>query len=132
MNWFSNLFGGSKTAEKAVDLISDSVKGVGNWIDEKELTEEESVKFSIEAAKMQLEMVKTTLNENSVRSVTRRYLAWGITGFVLLYAQLAIALLMLDEPEKVKGVIAIAEAFNLGWAFVGLVGFYFGVQFVRK
>jgi hypothetical protein len=132
MSFLSKLFGGTDTAKEAVKLASDSIRGIGNWVDEKELTKEEETKFAIKAAEMQLELVKSTANENSVRSVTRRYLAWGITGFVLLNAQLAIVMLLLDKAEIVKGIIAIAESFSLGWAFVGLVGFYFGVQFVRK
>ena len=126
------LFGGSDHAGKTLDMADKAISGVGEWIDNKTYTEEEKAKDLSAAARTHLELIKATANENSARSVTRRVLAWSVTGFILSWASVAMGFAIAKEMETVKNIIEVAKAFWLGEAFVSIMVFYFGVQFVRS
>ena len=132
MGWFSNLLGGKENTGKVIDLAADSIKGIGNWIDNKDFTPQEKAANWAKAVEAHLELVKATADENSIRSVTRRWLAWGITGWILIMATISIALSIAGKQAAVKNIIGIINAFELGIAFVAVMGFYFGVQLFRK
>lgn len=131
VSFVRNLFGGSNTADKALDMAGAAIKGVGTWIDEKNLTDEERVKFTIEAGRAHLELIKATADENSIRSVTRRWLAWGIAGTVCASFVTGVVLAIGGNKDAVQAIVALSEAYSLGWAFVSVIVFYFGVQFFR-
>lgn len=131
-----NVFGAGDKPSKVADFAMDSVKGIGEWIDEKDFTPEEKSKAYLESAKVFNEFVSMTINENSNRSITRRWLAWGIAGFTLFWANVAMILAIFQEGAMEDGgavsrMIAVADAWHLGWAFVSVVILYFGVQFKR-
>ncbi len=130
--FIKSLFGGSETAGKTLDLVSDSVKGIGSFIDEQQFTPEERSQAAGKAVEAHLALVTATANENSTRSVTRRWLAWGITGFILAWASVGMVFAILEKPEIVNSMLAIVEAYSLGWTFLAVIGFYFGVQLLRK
>lgn len=129
---FGWLFGGSKTAEKSLDIVDTSIKGIGSWIDNKDFTPEEKAKMHAEAVKTHLKLVEATSQENSVRSVTRRYLAWGITFFILIWSSIGIAFAIAGRYQTVEWIISVVNAFHLGMSFLAVIGFYFGVQLLRK
>ncbi|MGW8178737.1 MAG: hypothetical protein ACWGQW_08245 [bacterium] len=114
---FSDFFGGSENAAKTVDT---AVNSIVNGIDKAILTKEEVLDF-----------VEKTFDENSIRNVTRRWLAWGIVGWTLVNAQIAVIAALMGHDDAVDKIIGIASAFQLGWAFVGVIVAYFGVQFLR-
>ena len=130
--FLSNLFGGSDTASKTMDLVGDSVRGIGNFIDEQNFTPEEQSVALGKAVDMHLELVKATTNENSKRAVTRRWLAWGITGFVLTWSSVAMVFAIMDKVDIVNSMVQVVQAFHLGITFLAVIGFYFGVQLLRK
>jgi len=127
-----SIFGGADTASKTMDLVGDSVRGIGNFIDEQKFTDEERSVALSKAVDAHLRLMEATANENSKRSVTRRWMAWGITGFVLAWASVATGFAIAGKEKVVNDIIAVAEAFNMGWTFLAVVGFYFGVQLLRK
>ncbi len=132
MGWLSGLFGGKDTAGKAIDAATGILDGVGGWIDGQQFTEQEKSEHLGLAVKAHLELVRATNNENSVRSITRRVMAWGIVGFTLFWASVAMLFVIFDHSDKAKAMIEVMGAFNLGIAFVAVIGLYFGVQFLRK
>ena len=79
----SYLFGGSSKESSGVSNAMEVAKGVGNFIDEQNFTEEERSIANAKSLDTVLEGVKLTRDENSVRSVTRRVLAWTIMGSYL-------------------------------------------------
>lgn len=129
---FSWLFGGGDTATKAVEVAGSALSGIGTWIDEKDFTEEEKSKTLAKAAETHLKLVELTANENSIRSITRRYLAWGIVGFTLFWASVAMVFAILEKEKIVNNMILVADAFYLGIAFSAVVVFYFGVAVTRS
>ncbi len=80
----SFLFGGSDSKDRNISKSMEVARGVGNWIDERDYTPEEKAKADADNLKTLLEGVKATQNESSVRSNTRRVLAWAIMGVFLL------------------------------------------------
>ena len=130
--FIKSIFGGSDTAEKTLDLVGDTVKGIGGFIDEQQFTPEERSKAAGEAVTAHLELMKVVANENSTRSVTRRWLAWGITGFILVWASIAMVFAILSKYDIVDSMLSVIVSFNLGWTFLAVIGFYFGVQLLRK
>lgn len=131
MGILSWLLGGGNTVDKVVDGAGSALKGIGNWIDEKDFTPEEKSIALGKAVDQHLALVKVTNEENSVRSVTRRYLAWLICGVVMFWASVAMVFAILEKKEVVVRMVEVSEAFYLGIAFVSVVAFYFGVQFIR-
>lgn len=98
------LFGGSEAATKSIDLISSSVKGIAGFIDEQEFTTEERVKANLELNRLNRELVKTTMSENSIRSITRRILAWSIMGSFLFLVMFSAIIYGVPFPSDVEGV----------------------------
>lgn len=132
MGLASFLFGGSKAADKAMDLASSSIKGVGNWIDNRTFTDQEKSVANADAVKLHLKLVELTANENSTRSITRRIMAWAVVGVILALGIISVGFALAGQGEAVKSVLLVAEAFKLGWAFTAVIVFYFGIPFVRK
>jgi len=107
----STLFGGGETASKSIDLISSSVKGIGGFIDEQNFTTEEKVKAGLELNRLNQELVKSTMNENSIRSITRRILAWAIMGSFLFLVLFSALIYGIPFPSDVEGI-----SFGAQWA----------------
>lgn len=125
---FKGLFGGSANAEKIVNTAAD---GIYNGLDKLVYTDEEKTDAYQKGVDTFLAFVKVAYDDNSFRSVTRRWLAWAIVGFNLLLAGTASAFAIMGKIDIVNSILAIATSLQLGWAFVAVVVFYFGVQFFR-
>lgn len=130
--WVKGLFGGGDKAGKAVDFATTAITGIGNWIDEKDFTPEERSKALAEAVKAHLELVKATANENSLRSVTRRWLAWGVGIFDAFWISVAMIFAIFGEQATVDRMVEVANTFYIGMITLAVFGFYFGVQLLRK
>jgi hypothetical protein len=100
----TSLFGGGETASKSIDLISSSVRGIGGFIDEQEFTTEERVKAQMELARLNQELVKSTMHENSIRSITRRILAWSIMGSFLALILLSSIVYAIPFPSDTSDI----------------------------
>lgn len=128
MSWITNFFGGT---EAATHVIKKAADGVYNGLDKLVFTDEEKSEESMEREKRFLDFADKTLDENSIRNVTRRWLAWGVVGWTLFNAQVAIVYAIRGQTEVVQRIIDVAVAFQIGLAFLSVMGLYFGVQFFR-
>lgn len=123
-----DVFGGGEAAEHTVKKAAD---GIYNGLDKLVYTEEEKAEARQKGVDTFLKFAELTREENSVRSVTRRYLAWFISLNTFAAFWLTVIFALNNKDEMVKKIVSLAEAFHIGWAFAGVVVFYFGVQFVR-
>ncbi len=123
-----SILGSGNTVETVAEKAAD---GLYNGIDKLVYTDEEKAEAFAEARKTYLEFVKVAYDQNSIRSVTRRWLAWSIIGWILINAQVAIVFQILGKADVVKGMLDIANALNIGWAFITILVFYFGVHTLR-
>jgi len=131
MSWFTGLFGGGETANKAMDIADKSLSGIGNWIDNKDYTQQEKAIDLNKAVDSHLKLIAAIADENSTRSITRRWLAFGIVGYVLLWGSVAMIFAIRGETQIVNDMLAVMAGLSIGMAFLAVVGLYFGVQFLR-
>ena len=124
------LFGGSETANKTIDFVSDTTKGIGTWIDNRNFTEQEASEANQKLLDTILKAVEATRDENSTRSVTRRYLAWSIMGCYLLAFLLAISVGYF-YPTFANHVLAAVDKFQIGHLALAVGSFYFLATLVR-
>jgi hypothetical protein len=122
------LFGSGDTAEHVAKKAAD---GIYYGLDKIWHTEEEKSDALQKGNETFLALMSMAYEQNGPRSVNRRWLAWGITLWVLFNAQVAIVFAIIGKDEIVKKIISIADAFMIGWAFAAVVGFFFLVQFPR-
>lgn len=72
--------------------ITDAVKGVGNWIDEQQLTTEEQVKYKLELfqAMAPFKVVQRIM----VTIIMRHWMLWGFSSLLSLWLSY-----LLNDPE---------------------------------
>jgi len=77
---FWTWFTGAKTAEKALDTVDNLTNKVAGGLDQLFFTDQEKAEISVETMRMHLALIQATQTESSIRSITRRMVAWGIMG----------------------------------------------------
>ena len=130
MGLIDAFFGGSKTAEKTVDFVTDSAKGIGSWIDGQQFTDQEKSVANLKIVGMVLKGIELTRDENSTRSVTRRYLAWAVMGSYLTL-NLGSAIVYKLDKEYAEYLFKLANDSGLGELALGVGMFYFLTSIVR-
>lgn len=123
--FLAKLFGSTTVAEKAADTVSGAVKTGFGMLDNAFYTDQEKATNALEGTKTWLEIQKVIAGENSLRSITRRVIAWAFVGEFLLVLNVCL-ICVLFKPDKVKDVVSIVSAFQLGWIVLTIVAFYFG------
>ncbi len=132
MGWLTGLFSSTDNTGKVIDMARESVMGIGSWIDNMDYTEEEKAKDISKSIELNLKLIEMTATENSIRSITRRYMAWGIVGFMLFWSSIAMGFAIYGKEQIVVRMLQVVEAFSMGMAFTAVIALYFGVQFIRK
>lgn len=131
--------GGSKGGQ-----ASEIVKAGIDAIDVMKFTDEEKAGNALDIGKQKLrwgelalEHVKTTVGESTMRSMSRRYLAWGVFGlggFLTLYSLFmrTLAAFWISHAEELKEVaIHSLKLLQLWWPIIGGAGvFYFGAHLI--
>lgn len=132
-----------KTSTKAVDTGLDLVKTGAKGIDMLFYTDEEKAqsvaeraKLKYEFAKLNIEHIKATLGESSARSISRRYIAWGVIGQSIFLSTFSLIMYCLGAWTENEALMDVSEyALELlklwGTANLMVLGFYFGVHLVR-
>ena len=117
--WFT----GAQTADKALDVGNNLINKVAGGLDQLYFGDEEKAELGLEAMRLHFAFIKSTQEESSIRSVTRRIVAWGIMGTFLMLI-LFCAGIWKFSPEWAKWVFELAKQM---YELVLLVGFfYFG------
>jgi len=130
---FFDLF---KSSTKSVENITDIAKMGANGIDALFYTEQEKAEFGLKSAELKIKIgnsiagfVEATKNESTIRSITRRYMAWAIVinAILLTWCSILFAGLSLHW-ESFAGVSELTYNFFLKWsgANIAVVSFYFG------
>lgn len=114
---------GFLTNKRMDKLFDGAIKG----IDALFFTKEEKAQQSIKVADAQMEYLKTTLSENSARSLTRRYLALAIMG-VFLFLILATGAAYPVNKEYAMFLFELVEALNT--LVMMVAGFFFGAYMI--
>ena len=123
MSFFTTLFSTKKVIDAIPETAGKVVDGVISGVDKLFFTEEEKTEASQKAMDSIYSFIKTTMDESSVRSITRRVLAVEIvSAFVFLL--LAGAMLHVLNPVWAAHILACAKA--LSNLVLAVSVFYFG------
>lgn len=140
-SFIKGLFGSSKNTDTVVETAA---KGIYNGIDMLVYTDEEKALASAKGVDKFLEFVGMTSDQNSIRSVARRWLAFMVVGPVMLDVVIASIFYTLApffqnfaengdalyNPFKLAGDNLVAViAIVAPWAG-GVLMFYFGPHIV--
>ena len=118
----SNMF------ESNPNAIIDVAKGVGTWIDNSKFTEQEQSAANLKLLDRHLEWIAATQGMN----LARRYLAilFALNFLISFQICLIAAVIGFISGRKVvdliDAVVAIVGAFQIGWAMITIIVFYFG------
>lgn len=116
----TRLIGGSKLD------INETAKKITNMVDESKLTKEEQIKYNIQIADKTAEFYASTLQENTLRSKTRRFMAYSI---VIFFMSLVITAIIFKAQYKTDIADYIFKQINelkIDTAFITVVFFFFG------
>jgi len=125
MSFLSKLFLGGKTAETVADTLKDSAKSTFGILDEAFHTDQEKAEAKAKAVDAYIEIYKTTMTESTGTAEARRWFLQAITNFIMTMAVCALLAMVFGHPEIKDSIIEVVREFQLGWAFVAAVGFYF-------
>ena len=120
-----------KNKQTIVEGAVGLVKNIRSMIDESQLTKEEAVKFNIRIADAAAQFAKDTMNENTIRSVTRRILA---ISTVIYFFVLTTGLIIMGKFDKEWYVITkeLIIDFKLPEAFIAIIVFFFGGYILKQ
>lgn len=135
MSWFSAIKAGVKAVlgggtSAGVDNVMTVARGVGNWIDELNLTDEEKARMGAERMQALTNYLVQIADENTERSITRRLIAvWiiRVEVFMLIWA----ALMYRIDPGWSEYVLKVAVDSPLGLMTLGISAFFFGTHLLR-
>ena len=117
-------------SDKSIDLVGDTVRGVGTWIDERKFTEEEKAKVNLELAAKYANFVGTTMDENTERSKTRRSLALWVIRLEAFFLVMSAATFKFDQAWS-EYWYKIAVDSPWGLLTLGVGSLFFGVHVLR-
>lgn len=126
----SFLFGGSAKESAGVSNAMTVAKGIGNFIDEQNYTEEEKAVAHANNTAMIIKAVEATREENSTRSVTRRVMAWAIMGSFLMAFWLVVVLKLATKIDP-EFIFETMDKFMLPELALAVGSFYFMASLVR-
>lgn len=109
--------------------VGEAFSTVSSGIDKMVFSEEERSDINREVADAQIEFIKTTASENTVRSVTRRYLALAIMG-VFLILILSAAVIGAFNGEYADFIFELATSLNT--LVIMVATFFFGGYYANK
>lgn len=122
---------GNKNKETIVEGAVGLVKNIRVMIDESQLTKEEAAKINVQIAKDAAQFAKDTMNENTIRSITRRTLAVSMAIYFLL---LTTALIIMGKFDKAWYEMSkeLVIEFRLPEAFIAVIVFFFGGYILKQ
>jgi len=123
-SWVTGLFGSS---DKTGDVLNKAADGIYNGLDKLVYTDEEKADALAKGRELFLDFAKTAYDQNSIRSVTRRWLAFLVVGpCILFYVASGIAFFFNQEAST--HFMQMAQGLT-PWAG-GVLVFYFGPHLI--
>lgn len=131
-SWVGGLFGSSESADKVLVKTAD---GIYNGLDKLWYTPEEKAEALAEGRKLFVKFAGIAYDQNSIRSVTRRWLAFTVVGTNMGMYILASVFYILGTFFTSDAFIKCAEflavmATDLSPWSAGVLAFYFGPHII--
>lgn len=128
MSWWNFLTSSDKVVETGTDLI----KMGANGIDALFYTQEEKAQAGIKVMDQVLEMNRVANEESSIRSITRRAIAWVIIGNFTIFSISALIVTLMGELEITASILQLMGSLSLPMITLAVVVFYFGNHILNK
>ena len=122
MSFWSWFVSGGKTVEK----LTDAVINTGDAL---VYTEEEKAEDAAKRREMWFKFMDMARDETSIKSVTRRILAFLVFLHWFAFLDVALALYLLDRKEDANLVFQMAA--DMYWIVFAVASFYFGAHLLR-
>lgn len=119
MGWLSVF-----SPKSADEVIKNGMKA----IDAVFFTDEEKAVHQAKVFDAWIRAQEAINSETTPRSINRRYVAWSIVLMISTFATSTMIMAMYGFDDKARTLIEVAEAYNLGFAFVSVIMFYFGTH----
>ncbi len=120
-----------RTSEKAVDTAADLIKAGADGLDMLFFTDEEKSEASNKFYENWIKTLGMLVDTESIRSITRRYLAVSVVGTWLLLILLGVAVRVFGgDKEAAEFVFEVAKSMN--YSVLAVVTFYFGPEMIGR
>lgn len=127
--FFKGIFSAPQIVETGCEVVKS---GVG-MLDNAFYTDQEKAANAITIAQMGLERVKAALSESTVRSITRRFLAFAIVGQCMFLTEFAAIFYIFGQTEWANFMLELLKFWGVSLGAVVIFYFgYYGVQSVMK
>ncbi len=123
-SWLTGLFGGKADTG---DILNKAADGLYHGIDKLVYTEEEKAEALQAARKTFLQFAEQAYDQNSIRSVTRRWLAFIVVGPCISF-YIASAIIYFWNADVATHLMKMATGLT-PWAG-GVLIFYFGPHLI--
>jgi len=123
-SFIKGLFGSSGNTSSVVETAA---KGIYNGLDALFFTDEEKAQYRQAQAETVLEFAKVAYDQNSIRSVTRRWLAFMVVGPTMLFSVAGAVVFVFDQSYG-NFLLELSGKF-IPWAG-GVLVFYFGPHLI--
>lgn len=110
--------------------VGRAFEAVTSAADKAAFSQEERADFNKSVADAQVEYLKTTVSENSIRSITRRCISFAVMGTFLALVIMAAIVYRID-PEWARFILEICAG-RLGAITFMVAVFFFGAYYAKK
>ena len=128
MAWWSFLTKSDKVIETGADLIKMGASG----IDKLFYTDEEKAEAGRKVMDQVLEMNRIANEESSIRSITRRAIAWVIIGIFCIFSISALVVTLMGKTAITASILQLMGTLSLPMITLAVVVFYFGNHIINK
>jgi len=126
------VFGlGKKDKTSVVKGVIGLVRDIRGMVDDKNFTDEERARMNMKLVDSLADFAKDTLNESTDRSKARRSIAEVSIYFFYSLVVVLIVLWKFDS-EWYEAAKSLIVAFQLPFAFIAIIGFFFGAHLIRS
>lgn len=124
MSFLAKIFTGGFDPNKAVDLVKETG-------DKLVFSQEERAEVNMKATEGLSNFILATMDENTARSITRRYIAILIITIYLFISLIIIGIGCFNYALAEK-LVELTIKLSLGTAFITVIGFFFGSYLLKK
>jgi|TARA_R110000744_G_scaffold212596_1_gene331554 hypothetical protein len=110
------------------DKVFDAAAGIGNWIDGQQFTEQEKSEASFKALEYKLKWLNATQGMNLARRyISMMFCVTFLLSFIICLLSVVFGhWLEIKTSDLIMAIIALCDAFKIGWITMTIIVFYFG------
>lgn len=107
------------------------VENITSGVDKMAFTAEERSDFNLKVADKMAEHIGNTLNENTIRSRTRRHISYVIV-YIFVFLVLSAIVMSFYDQAKSDFIFKVIEDSSIQTGFVMVLAFFFGGYYLKS